>query len=180
MKRYSFILISLLLYLSCVAQNDHMRFMGIPLDGTINSFQSKLATKGITPDVQFNKQSDPGVRGFNGSFAGHKAEIYVYYDAKTSIVYRAKACINSEYKNTAEQTYNTFKSKIQNKYSKQYIMNTDTYSNHESINFLLLYGVIDLYFSSYLDNYPTLYVVHIDYYDITNYNKYNNSVMDDL
>lgn len=157
-----------------------MRFMGIPLDGTINSFQSKLATKGITPDVQFNKQSDPGVRGFNGSFAGHKAEIYVYYDAKTSIVYRAKACINSESKTIAEQTYSTIKSQLQDKYSNNCFIETDTHEGYESTNFLLLFGMIDLYCSSHTEVYPTIYTLHIDYYDIANFNEYNNSVKEDL
>lgn len=180
MKRYALLITGILVSLFCAAQSEHMKFMGIPLDGTINTFQSKLAAKGLKPDVQLNRKLEVGVRAFNGSFAGHKADIYVYYDEKTKIVYRAKACIDSENNNIAEQTFKTFKSQIEDKYYSQYIINTDTYDGHESIHYLMLFGVIDLYFSTYTDAYPTLYCVHIDYYDITNYNKFNNSVMDDL
>jgi hypothetical protein len=163
-----------------MAQSDHMKFMGIPLDGTINSFQNKLSAKGITPDDKLNKSLQVGVRGFKGNFAGHEAEIFVYYDAKSKIVYRAKACIESEIKNVAEQNYNTIKSQLKDKYYDKSIIDTDTYEGHESLHFLLLFGVIDLYFNSYSEGYPTIYSVHIDYSDIENYNKYKNSVMDDL
>lgn len=59
-------------------------------------------------------------------------------------------------------------------------METDTQDGHESTHFLLLFGMIDLYFSTYSAHYPTTYTVHIDYYDITNYNKYKNTVKDNL
>lgn len=75
------------------AQAQHMKFMGIPLDGTIDSFQAKLAAKGIKPDKQYNATTPVGSRFFEGIFCGYQAEFYAYYNAKTKNVYRCKACI---------------------------------------------------------------------------------------
>jgi len=82
-----------LFMLSVCANAQHMKFLGIPLDGTINSFHEKLVAKGYKPDTQYNAQCAPGGRLFLGTFFGKEAAIHTYYNPKTKIIYRAKACI---------------------------------------------------------------------------------------
>ena len=61
-------------------KEPHLKFMGIPLDGTINQFQSKLTAKGIRVDVALNKNIGVGARAFKGTFSGKDAQVFVYYD----------------------------------------------------------------------------------------------------
>lgn len=63
------IIISLLLAVCtvCSAQTNHMKFKGIPIDGTLNSFVQKLKDKGYT----FIEQKD-GVAILEGEFAATK------------------------------------------------------------------------------------------------------------
>ena len=83
-----------------------MKFMGIPLNGTINQFQTKLSTKSVTVDVATNKTIGVGCRAFKGSFSGKDAQIFVYYDESSKVVYRAKAVIQSSDEDICDNNYN--------------------------------------------------------------------------
>jgi hypothetical protein len=51
----------------CNAQTEHMKFKGIPMEGTLQTFTAKLKTKGYTPmGIQ------DGVSLLTGEFAGYK------------------------------------------------------------------------------------------------------------
>ncbi len=53
---------------------------GIPLNGSIDNFTTKLASKGLKVDREFNKQLPNGVRAFKGSFSGYFAsQILIFY-----------------------------------------------------------------------------------------------------
>lgn len=66
MKQF-FISLLLALCTVCMAQTNHMKFKGIPIDGTLNSFVQKLKEKGYT----FLGQQD-GVVLLKGTFAATK------------------------------------------------------------------------------------------------------------
>ena len=55
MKKLSLFLLVTLFVLPAIAQKEHLKFMGIPLNGTITQFQNKLAAKGIKVDSKLNK-----------------------------------------------------------------------------------------------------------------------------
>ena len=55
MKRILSFFVMLVLTLGVMAQTQHMKFMGIPLNGTISAFHQKLVAKGCKPDVEYNK-----------------------------------------------------------------------------------------------------------------------------
>ena len=51
----------------CNAQTGHMKFKGVPMEGTLQSFTTKLKAKGFTPvGIQ------DGVSLLKGEFAGYK------------------------------------------------------------------------------------------------------------
>lgn len=79
--------------------------MGVPLDGTISTFQKKIADKGVSYNPKLSKIFPVGCRAFDGIFAGHKAEIIVYYDNKSKIVYRAKAVYTETSEEYCNQLY---------------------------------------------------------------------------
>lgn len=51
----------------CSAQTEHMKFKGVPMEGTLQTFTSKLKAKGFTPVA-----IQDGVSLLNGEFAGCK------------------------------------------------------------------------------------------------------------
>ena len=88
MKKIISILFALCLCMAASAQ-QHMKFMGIPLDGTIDNFAMKLKAKGVTYDAAKSKVAGQGCRIFNGMFMGQKAMISVLYNPKSKIVFSA-------------------------------------------------------------------------------------------
>lgn len=86
MKKIISILFVLCLCMAVNAQ-QHMKFMGIPLDGTVDSFALKLKAKGVTYDAAQSKVAEPGSRIFNGTFMGKNAMFSVYYNTKSKMVF---------------------------------------------------------------------------------------------
>lgn len=111
------------------AQNttEHLRYMGIPITGTITQFQTKLQTKGCSLDKSISNTLAMGCRAFKGKFVGNKVVIYVYYDEHTKIVYRVKSVISGTSEDIAEQEYNKIKNMLLQKYGM-------TYSNYGEQN----------------------------------------------
>ncbi len=164
---------------------EHMKFMGIPLDGTITQFQAKLAKKGVTHDVAGSKNLSPGCRGFKGTFSGKKANIYVYYDTTSKVVYRAKAVIDYTEESISTGDYDYFVRMLSEKYynaekieGKQDGYDTITLLVPNPLDAIYKYiGSIDVYRSKY---YTLLYMLHVDYTDTYNNVKHDDRNMDDL
>lgn len=167
-----------------VAQ-QHLKFMGIPLTGTIDQFQKKLAAKRIYPNRAFNRQSAFGSRMFDGIFEGRSCSFHVYY-TNSKVVYRAKAVYSNEDEDLAERFYNDTKNLLQTKYSSEnfedgeqdgYPTLTITVTDETGSKII---GFIDLYRSKYYSYGMTSYSVHVDYTDYLNNIKHNNDNMNDL
>lgn len=90
---------------SFAQSNVHIKFMGIPITGTIAQFQAKLVAKGCTYNKVASASISNGTRAFKGTFVGNKVDIYVYYDTNTKIVYRTKAVVSGVSEDIAEQEY---------------------------------------------------------------------------
>lgn len=83
MKRSILLLLFLITTITTFSQ-EHIKFMGIPIDGSIISFVEKLKTKGL---VVKNKEN--GVYVLSGKFASYdNAEIFVFSTPKTNIVFK--------------------------------------------------------------------------------------------
>ena len=125
MKRIFSFFVMLVLTLGVMAQTQHMKFMGIPLDGTISAFHQKLVAKGCKHNVEVSNVVGAGSRVFVGTFFGEEASIHVYYNAKTKVVYRAKACIKRSSEDMIIQKYNEVKSALEEKYPDAYMVNDE-------------------------------------------------------
>ncbi len=184
MKKLAFIFCVCLLSLTIQAQKtSHLKFMGIELNGTISSFQSKLLAKGLKVSPM-SKSSPNGTRVFDGTFSGEEATIYVWYNTRTKIVYRAKAMIMREGEESIKQLKSSFESKLDIKYgtdTKKVNKVKDDYL-HEfyQCSYMLDNGMVDLFIGS--TGYTSLgtFILHIDYNDLQN--AVNNTVeeIDDL
>lgn len=168
------------------AQTEHLKFMGIPLTGSIATFQSKLQAKGITYNKKASMELKAGCRVFNGTFSGEKADFYVYYNEKTKIVYRAKAVITCINKEIGERTYQDFDSMLRSKYS-EHVASTGEQNGHQSLSILVTDSKIERtlgYVGMYVTYPPYSFMddmyIHIDYEDVTNKKDNANRNMDDL
>ena len=67
MKHFLLTLLLTFIVSVCSAQTEHMKFKGVPMEGTLQTFTSKLKAKGFMPiGVQ------DGVSLLKGEFAGYK------------------------------------------------------------------------------------------------------------
>lgn len=105
----------LALTFAMLCQAQHMKFMGIPIDGTINQFTQKLATKGIKIHPENAKKSGIDNRYFYGKFMNRQAVFWVWYNPKTKIVYDVKVILYGHYEET-KQMYDNVKTIVNEKY----------------------------------------------------------------
>ena len=186
MKKSIILLIVSILFISISAQAEHLKFMGIPLTGTITQFQQKLAAKGVTYDKRDSETASIGTRVFNGNFAGSKAKIVVWYDADTKIVYGAKAIYECNTASSRDNKYDELKSMLSSKYAEER-SETEYKDGLEKFSIdvtddsgYLFVGVITLYRTQAEFPYDDTFFVHVEYMDLENYNKNRDSKMNDL
>lgn len=186
--RKLFICFVISMFAFVVNAQKHLSFMGFPLNGSITSFQQKLATKSILPYKEFNATNPVGIKAFKGSFSGYESDVYVYFNEKSRNVYRAKACISNGQEDIVLDRYDEFKKLLCEKYkSCKYIEGSQngyfsfcifvrSENNEENIM-----GEIAVYISSHeLLVGVNQYVLHIDYIDWANKNKNKAEKMSDL
>ena len=186
MKKLFVLFLVCLMSLNILAQEEHLKFMGIPLTGSITTFQSKLQAKGIKYDKTTSMQLGAGCRAFNGTFSGEKARIFVYYNDKTKNVYRAKAVITYLNKSIGENKFQEFRSMLKTKYSDQ--VATDSEQNgHPSMSILVTdskithtLGFVGLYMTNPMYEFMDEISLHVDYEDVTNQVDNTRQNMDDL
>ena len=114
MKKIFFIglLLSLLFPIDSMAQQEHLKFMGIPIDGNVNNFRKKLKGKGLTYD---EKVSYSYV--YKGNFAGDESTVLVMFDDKTKNVYAVGIVINCSSERIAQDKYWRYVRDITDKYN---------------------------------------------------------------
>ena len=176
--------------------------MGIPIDGSINQFESKLMSKGCSKD-DLEYSSSRGCRTYDGTFAGNEVSICVFYNERTNLVYRVKAIINRITEERADQKYQEIKDMLIQKYGQTGSGETD-HENKKAFylilpcsDFLDKYkpysdtnnslakcgykGEIDVFISKNDDSKSTFcYYVHIDYNDAINKDKHQEQNLEDL
>lgn len=117
MKKLFLTILSGLFAISLNAQEQHFKFMGIPLDGKISAFHKEMLNKGFTLDENFGKSID-GAYLYNGIFAGETSQVFVNYDEKTRIVYQACTMITRYTKDQALSLYQDMYDMLEKKYSQ--------------------------------------------------------------
>lgn len=117
MKKQIIIIITLFVALVAQGQNEHFKFMGIPIDGKISSFDKELQKKGFKLDDIMGKSLEDAYI-YNGIFAGENAQIYVNYDVKSKIVYQAVVIIKRSTKESVTRLYQDIRDMLEEKYSQ--------------------------------------------------------------
>lgn len=187
-------LLTIIIAVACcvIVQAKHLEFMGIPINGTITSFQSKLQSKGCSLSKD-NNQLPTGIRGFKGVFAGKDCNIYVWYNHKTKQVYQVHAV--TECGNSIDNAHNTFyyyKNLLNQKYTGMALtsdMLEDSTNGEFDFDVMVieppievgstLLGSINVSIIEY-DTYPVSYGIAITYEDFDNSSKNEQNTLDDL
>ena len=152
--------------------NQHLKFMGIPIDGSITNFQNKLIAKGFKYDKVGSQNIEGPTRIFKGQFAGESSQLFVYYDRDQKFVYSVGVCIDRDSEDDIINLMSNFISNYENKYGIDAEKGDDTY------DFYFDNGRIRLFYDEQVYSYGyTLYILYTDY---LNYNKYSQNNMDDL
>lgn len=85
MIRLFIFIISCLCYTQAFSE-EHLKFLGFPIDGTVNEYASKLKQKGfyVSPD---NEYASKGLRVMEGPFLGNTETFGLHYDPDTKIMW---------------------------------------------------------------------------------------------
>lgn len=177
------------------AQEPHLKFMGIPINGTITQFQSKLIKKGLRVS-KYSKSLDKGIRAYEGHFSGRKAMIATYYNPSTKGVFSVRVLFDENSFNSNESAfdvYDYYKELITTKYSEVSQEDTEDKASDDSRRHYAIYVFQDASMKSILgtirlqvvesDDYYNTYFVTIDYIDslnsfISGFNDYMNDMND--
>lgn len=114
MKHLLTLIMTVLVTASLNAQTEHVRFLGIPLDGTIQQFQEALTAIGCSQEKEILLPK--GVVAFNGSYGGHDALLMVFYDETIDVVYQAKAVITCQGVDSCVTVFNEINEQLQTEY----------------------------------------------------------------
>ena len=169
--RTTFLSLLLLLSLSSTAQTEHVRFLGIPLDGTIHQFQEELTTKGCSDGKVFLILE--GMKAFKGSYAEHDALLMVFYDETIDVVYQAKAVITCQDEETSEAVFNEINEQLQTEHGT-FLSTKSVQFGHDSYGYTIfspervVMGDVGLYVTGEENNHPNGFLVQVQYTDTAN------------
>lgn len=174
----------------CSAQTNHMKFKGIPMEGTLQSFTTKLKAKGFTPvGIQ------DGVSLLKGEFAGYKNCTIGAIADKSGMICKVSVIFPDMDKwGELEKCYENYKSMLTEKYGnpvkceeyfsegyngdsseKMYGVEFDKYKYYSV--FSCDEGEIQLEISH--NGVSSCYVM-LSYFDNANQDKLRKQIMDDL
>lgn len=181
--RKALIIFSLFIVCSVSSQTEHLKFMGIPLDGRIESFQTQLERKGFKL-IPHNSAYPVNTRVYEGIFSGERSNVYVWYNPRTHTVYRAKAMITRESKELIRQLLDIMESKLFLKYGEDHLLALPVKDEfgHEFTQYsrFLESGSIDLFVTSTGYSSQNTFFLQVDYKDTENSRKNTKDEMDDL
>ena len=98
----------------CSAQSNHMKFKGIPMDGTLQTFTNQLKAKGYTPIG-----TQDGVSLLEGEFAGYKNCTIGAVADKSGMICKVSVFFpEMDRWGELEKCYNNYKSMLTEKYGE--------------------------------------------------------------
>lgn len=135
MKKIISVLFALCLCMAASAQ-QHMKFMGIPMDGSIDNFTLKLKAKGVTYDAVKSRAMGPGGKFYNGTFMGEKATFMVFFNAKSRVVFGVSVELSYSSVELAHVPFVNIAEQLLKKYPKAvYEANKDSNDDTNGVTF---------------------------------------------
>lgn len=163
-KRLLFLILFCMVTVLSYGQTKHLTIMGIPITGSVTTFQQKLLAKNYRLDTKENRQLPVGQRAFKGRFSGHECSLIAYYFPDDKIVYRVRVAIDFITETRADAAYTEIKNNLLRKY-KNASPKMGRRDGHESMSTMIIdddddiLGFIDLIVFEGDDNYESVLVV---------------------
>lgn len=183
MKRLYWVSLFCLITAFSYGQTKHLTIMGIPISGSITTFQQKLLAKNYRLDTKENKLLPMGQREFKGRFSGHECSLRAYYFPDDKVVYRVRVSIDFISETRADAAYSEIKRNLLRKY-KNSSAKTGSRDGHESISAMIIdddddiLGFIDMIVFEGDETYESILVV--GYTDMDGFAKEEKKHTDDL
>ena len=180
MRHILLVLMTLLVTINVSAQMEHVRFLGIPLDGTIQQFQEELTAKGCSFDEATSDLLPKGIKAFRGTYTGHEALLMVFYDETIDVVYQAKAVITCQGVDSCESVFNEINEQLQTEHGT-FLSTKSVQYGHDSYGYTILspervvMGDIGLFVTKD-ENTPNGFLVQVQYTDTANMRLHGKQV----
>lgn len=164
MKRLYLVSLLYLITAFSYGQTKHLTIMGIPISGSITTFQQKLLAKNYRLNTKENKSLPIGEREFKGRFSGHDCALRAYYFPDDKTVYKVRIVIDFLSASDADNAYKEIKRNLLRKY-KNASAKTGSRDGHESISTMIIdddddiLGFIDMIVFEGDDTYESILVV---------------------
>lgn len=168
MKRLAFYLLMALLSIVSVNAQEHIKFMGIPVDGNITNFQTKLQQKGFKTS-ELNKYTEVGTRVLEGLFTSEKATVAVYYNSKlNNLVYAVRVIYDrKDSYSDAKSNVKSMVDRLESKYEVEAAEREDSDLQKERYAIEISTGCIYVWMQE-TDRIYSQYSLFIQYDDYTN------------
>ena len=113
MRRFLTTIISLIFATAVFAQETHLKFKGVPIDGSLTEFVNKMKTAGFT-----HRGTEDGIAILEGDFAGYKnCNVAVYTVKPLNIVSMIGVIFENRHNwSDLESDYNLLKELLTEKY----------------------------------------------------------------
>lgn len=113
-------LITIIILCLCYTQafsEEHLKFLGFPIDGSVNEYALKLKSKGfyVSPE---NYYAGKGLRVMEGPFLGDTESFGLHYDPDTKIMYSVTFVHSFLKEEDAQELYDKLKSLLQEKHDE--------------------------------------------------------------
>lgn len=95
----------------------HLEFLGIEIDGTISSFIKKMESVGFSYNEYESTRLPKGQKKLEGCYNAHEAGLTIFYNRKTSLVYKLELSVHFDSLENAQRYLWTSIDEIENKYT---------------------------------------------------------------
>lgn len=155
----------------CGSHAQHFEFMGIPIDGSIEAFDSKLKAKGFVKSPETNSEIK-NVRYYDGPYCGNKAFLLV---RATSCDKVCSVSVFCDFNNadTSKEMWTFLINSIEEKYPVKKIKEESS----KKVRYKLGNGEILVEYG-YSEDEP--YMVHICYMDMENVLLFKKEMKEDI
>lgn len=152
---------------------EHITFMGLPVDGNINNFSSQMKRIGFK---RVAKDKKAGTWMFTGQFTGQESDVCVVFDRATKVVSSVIVYLPDQGGQDAQSRMESYDRMLTEKYPEA-MRTVKGLGREMHIEFGMQNGIISLWKT------PTLtghYRVAITYFDRINNTKKRSSLINDL
>lgn len=161
MRRILFLLFTVV---SMYCQAQHFSFMGVPIDGKIMDFDTKIKEKGFVTSRAFGTLNSATKMWYEGKFAGNNVQMFTMATPKSGTVFAVGVTRFFQNRKDAVEWAELYKKGIEKKYKIKKKSNSD--ATHTS--YLTSNGDIIVGYASKGNTYR----LDVYYYDLENTSKY--------